>query len=190
MKVKVLSEHGYEEAMLGISLSWASNPDRAKQIAPNLAHKQGGHAKFLESIYVWLDVTLPRGVWQEADTYRISTKQSESTMHTITKRRLTTEDFENGEIYHRTLDYLNGLISLYNKNKDKETFLKIKYSLPEGFLQRRIWVMSYKTLQNVYHQRINHKMPQWEQMLQVVLGELEHPEFIVKENKKKGGQQV
>lgn len=189
MKVKVLSEHGYEEAMLGISLSYNSTTERAKQIAPNLAHKQGGHAKFLESMYVWLDVTLPRCVWQEADTYRISTKQSESTMHTITKRKLTADDFEDGEIYHRTLDYLNGLISLYKENKDKETFLRIKYSLPEGFLQRRIWCMSYKTLQNVYYQRINHRMPQWKNMLQVVLSELEHPEFIVKNNEK-GGQQV
>jgi len=91
---KVILEAGYEPAMIGVSLSWASNVERAKQIAPNLAHKQGGHNKFLESIMIWIDTDFPRDLWSEADTYRISTKQSESTMHTLSKRHLTQEDFD------------------------------------------------------------------------------------------------
>ena len=174
----VLSESGYEEAMLGISLSWASSPERARQIAPNLAHKQGGHNKFLESIHLYLDVTLPRGVWQEADTYRIATKQSESTMHTIAKRVLMRGDFD-GEIYPETVFRLNRDIQLYQETKSRDVFLRIKTNLPEGFLQRRIWTVSYKTFQNIYHQRINHKMPQWGIILEEIISQMEHPEFIL-----------
>jgi hypothetical protein len=181
MKCNVIGEYGYEQAMLGVSLSWASNVERSKQIAPNLAHKQGGHNKFLEMMYIWIDVTFPRGVWQEADTYRLTTKQSASTMHTITKNNLTQDNFET-QIFHPTLEYLNILISEYNVTKNKDTFLEIKNNLPEGFLQRRIWCMSYKTLQNIYFQRINHKLPYWKQFLEIVLSEIRHPEFIVKQS--------
>lgn len=185
MKTTVLSESGYEESMLGISLSWASSVERAKQIAPNLAHKQGGHNKFLESIILWLDVVAPRYWWQEADTYRVgSTKQSASTMHTIMKDSLdSVEDFEL-PISDAVLDELNSLINLYKNTEIPSmktySFRLLKNTLPEGFLQRRIWVINYKTLQNMYHQRINHKLPQWPEFLNTTISQIEHPEFIVK----------
>lgn len=178
MKAKLLREAGYEEAMLGISLSWASNVDRAVLIAPNLAHKQGGHNKFLESIMIWVDVTAPRYWWQEFDTYRVGvTKQSESTMHTLTKRKLTTEDFEGG-ISRPMLQEINNTIAIYGKAEDKAPFfMLLKQILPEGFLQRRIVCMSYKTLQNMYSQRKNHKLPEWKTFFGIV-SELEYEEFI------------
>jgi len=177
VEVKILKESGYEEAMLGISLSWASNPERAKQIAPNLAHKQGGHNKFLESIIIWLDVTFPRDIWSEADTYRLSTKQSESTMHTLNKQYLTQENFDK-PIPQEIIDVLNKQIDRYNK---KEIGIDdLKHCLPEGFLQRRIWCMSYKELQNICFQRGRHKMPQWKVFIDSVLEQIEHPEFIIK----------
>ncbi len=75
MKTKLLHEHGSQEALLGLSLSYDSEPNI--KVANQLAHKQGGHNKFLESIVVWLDITAPRYWWQEFDTYRIGiTKQS------------------------------------------------------------------------------------------------------------------
>lgn len=175
MNATKLSESGYEEAMLGISLSWASNPERAKEIAPRLAHKQGGHNKFMESIIVWLDITAPRYWWQEFDTYRLATKQSGSTMHTLVKRHVTQDDFEH-HINEDHIEYLNRLIDLYNMEKSSDLFLQLKANLPEGFLQRRIVCLSYKTLQNMYHQRKNHRLPEWRTFFAV---ELDHPEFIV-----------
>lgn len=169
MNILIRKEAGYEEAILGLSLSYNIDPLDAVLVAQKLAHKDGGHNKFLESMYLWLDITAPRFWWQEADTYRLSTKQSESTMHTIKRRLLTQDDFEY-PVYN--LDALNIVIS---SNVSIEA---IKNILPEGFLQRRIWVMNYKTLKNILTQRYTHKLPQWRQFCEYILESVEHPELL------------
>ncbi len=67
MKIKVIHESGYEQALLGISLSYRriSEEDinflsKMKDVAVVLAKLDSGLIKFLESIYVWLDVTARR----------------------------------------------------------------------------------------------------------------------------------
>jgi hypothetical protein len=66
VKIKILKEAGYDEAILGLSLSKGTSIERAKDVAVILSDKDGGHNKLLESIYIWLDVTAPRYWWQEA----------------------------------------------------------------------------------------------------------------------------
>lgn len=58
MDVKKINEAGYEAALLGLSHNKKRNPDKMSQVAQRLADKDGGHNKFLESIFVWLDVQL------------------------------------------------------------------------------------------------------------------------------------
>lgn len=185
MIVKKISEYGLEEAALGFSLSYNSNPERAKQIFPKYAHGIPGEGKFLESIITYWDIDAPRYFWSEADTYRVgSTKQSESTIHTITKRLLTQDDFET-PIFQCTLICLNELIDEFQNSTDKirkqVLFEGIKNNLPEGFLQRRIWMLSYKTIQNIIYQRSNHKLRQWHYFIDVILSSVEHKEYIIKE---------
>ena len=185
MKVSILSEAGYTEAALGFSLSYNTTIERAKFLLPKYAFKQGGENKFLESMLLWVDVTAPRFWWQEADTYRVGvTKQSESTMHTICKHTLTQDDFEY-IIAHEVLDKLNELVYNYSRATTPEekvyTFGNIKNHLPEGFLQRRVWMMSYKTLQNIFYQRRHHRLPQWQHFLDNILAQIKHPEFIISE---------
>jgi hypothetical protein len=168
----VINEAGYDEAMLGLSLSYGSSKIRSEQIAPNLAHKDGGHNKFLESIYVWLKVDAPRYWWQEADTYRMSSKQSESTMHTISKRPLGQCDFV-APIPEDLLRYLNTLI-------EANDFTTLKRLLPESYMQLRIWCLSYKTLKNIINQRKNHRLVEWKIFVKSVLKEVNNPEFLTK----------
>lgn len=187
MDVKIIKETGYEEAVLGFSLSYNTSLERVKQILPKFAFGIPGEGKFLESIIMYLDVRGSRAWWAEADTYRVgTTKQSESTMHTITKRRLTKNDFEDGFVFDETLIRINDLIEDHkletDKEKKKDLFVKIKRSLPEGFLQRRIWMMSYKTFQNIYWQRKTHRLPDWNIFIKAVLEKIEHREFIIQEN--------
>ena len=79
MKVEILKEAGYDEALLGLSLSYGTTIERAEEVAKKIASKNGGHNKFLESIIMWIDVTAPRYWWSQMDTYRMMTKQSQST---------------------------------------------------------------------------------------------------------------
>lgn len=170
MDVFIAEEAGYQQALYGLSLSYHAKQDRWEELAAKLAHKQGGHNKFLESIMVWILVRAPRYWWSQADTYRMSTKQSESTMHTILRRDLMPEDFEGG-ISPSMLVNLNSSIYM----KDLET---LKRNLPESFIQKRMWVMSYKTLQNIYNQRNKHKLVEWRFFCEEVLKQLNHPELI------------
>lgn len=184
MKVTKIKETGYDEAVLGFSLSYNTSIERVKQILPKYAFGIPGEGKFLEQMLLYVDVIAPRFWWSEADTYRVGTcKQSESTMHTIAKKFLTQDNFEY-PIFDVTLVKLNELITQYKTETDREVkaglFIGIKDNLPEGFLQRRVWMFSYKTLQNIYYQRYNHRLPQWKYFCDSLLMQIEHPEFIVK----------
>jgi hypothetical protein len=172
MKIKVLKEAGYEEALLGISLSYGTSPAGMDKVAGRLSPKDGGHNKFLEAMVVWLDVTAARYWWQQFDTYRTGvTKQSESTMHTLMKRDLTAEDFEGDAITPELLEILNRSL----KNKD---FDEIKVLLPEGYLQRRIVCMNYKTLRNVIIQRRTHRLEEWQTFIKEVLAQVTYPDLL------------
>jgi hypothetical protein len=182
MQVIKLKEGGHEESALGFSLSYNSTLLRATEIMPLYAFGKPGENKFLESIQVWLDITAPRFWWQEFDTYRVGiTKQSESTMHTLTKKEVTQANFEM-EIPWYIVENLNCLLNRYRRDgKEEEMFLRIKTSLPEGFLQRRIVNTNYKCLQNIYNQRSNHRLPQWKYFCEELLKQLDYPEFIRKD---------
>ena len=170
--VKKLDEAGYHSALYGLSLNKNQPIEKMGGVAKRLCNKSGGHNKFLEHIIIWLEVKAPRYWWAEADTFRISTKQSESTVHTILKKALTSENFEDYDISESYLKELNDLIVL----KD---FQRIKRKLPEGFLQTREWCMSYKTLQNIIVQRKNHVLPHWRSFIDQVLEQIEHKELVV-----------
>lgn len=189
MRVVKLAEAGHEAAVKGLCLShglwnredltdeekWA----RAYRRAKKTAHKQGGHNKFLEQIQLWFEVQAPRYWWVEADTYRLSSKSSESTMHTLANRPLTQEDFVR-PIFPGTLEKLNEHISSLQKGEWFNVQLGVvKNNLPEGFLQTRIWNMSYKTLQNIYAQRHNHRLSEWQSFLLQVIGDIDHPTYII-----------
>lgn len=170
MKVKVINESGYNEAMLGLSLSYKIDISKMNELAKKLASKNTGENKFLESIIVWLDITAPRYFWSQFDTYRVGiTKQSESTMHTLIRKPLTKDDFE--YVDESIIDIINEHI----KNKD---LLKAKSNLPESFLQRRIVCLSYKSLLHIFQQRKSHKLSEWLVFINVIKNTLKHQEFI------------
>ena len=60
------------------------------------------------------------------------------------------------------LSKLNILLDTFRVNpKDTDLLLKLKFALPESFLQRRVWSCSLAVMQNVWKQRHNHRLPQW-----------------------------
>ena len=202
MQVHIIGEYGFEEALFGLGLSYGitsrfdsvhafytdhlmkqhsetSDYQRLQKVAAKLAHKDGGHNKFLEAITVTLDIDAPRYWWSEFDTYRVgTTKQSESTMHTIDKRHLTKFDFEGGDIP-------DSLLSLINSAVDDKDWYRVKQLLPESFLQRRIVSTNYKVLRNVYAQRKNHRLPEWRVFCDTLRNGLEHFDYLENYNEGK-----
>ena len=187
MEVVILGEAGYEYALMGIGKSFGvTDKERLIHVAERLAPRDGGHNKFLESIVVWLDIKAPRYWWQEFDTYRVgTTKQSESTIHTIAKKEVTQADFSH-PVLHDTVVYLNSLIELFNKTdldkSEKETIFElIKSNLPEGYLQSRVVCTNYKVIKNIIHQRKNHVLEEWHAFIKTLLNQLEHANLLKKD---------
>lgn len=186
MRVRLMKEFGYEEALFGIGLSYGkvsgyATPEEAMQhdewsrlceLAPTLASRGGGHDKFLRQIGVVLDITAPLYWWKQMDTYKVSTvAQSESTMHTLLKNPITKDCFEFGQVPDFYIDFLEDLL----KHKD---FIRLNACLPQSWLQRRIWTGNYAVLKNIILQRENHKLSEWKFFFDALFPALGHPELL------------
>jgi hypothetical protein len=190
MEVKILEEAGYVWALRGLNRSfdygnkkpWTERVQELHKIAVKLAPKNGGHNKFLESIKVWIDISMPRYWWQQFDTYRLLTKQSDSTMHTIMKKGLTSDDFMPGTS-PATIGELNRKINLYKKSIDKEEKKKIFNWIirnkPESFIQGRTVCTDYKTLANIIVQRKNHRLSEeWTFFIESIRDQIVYAELL------------
>lgn len=185
MKVQVLEEHGYESALLGMSLSYYRGDQpidewwtwekfhRAERVASKLAGRDGGHNKFLESIQVWLLVQASRGWWAQFDTYRVGmTKQSQSTMHTLAKRPPEDDDFDSNISLHMVRTFQE------EWNAYRQNINRLKAALPEGYLQWRQICTNYKALRHIVHQRHSHRLGEWAEFIEQLRNELRHPQFL------------
>ena len=189
MQVSIISESGMNAALLGLGLSYGvtskmdadafKNPNittvvNMKKVADRLAGKGLGHDKFLRCIIVIMDIKAPRFWWSEFDTYKVGTTAlSESTMHTLGKRKLTNEDFEY-PLPDEILRMVNDKVS-----DPRLTIAEKKSILPEGFLQRRVVMMNYAVLANILAQRANHRLPQWQYFVKTVKDTITFPEFLM-----------
>ena len=170
MTISLLNTAGFDEAFAALNLSYGRTPPEEEAIfqggfaacpsdiklLERLVKKGDSHAKVTRMIDVWLDITAPRYWWAEFDTYKVgTTAMSESTMHTLTKRELTSKDFEDGE--NLPLMCI-GVVNTYIEDKDLDG---AKKCLPESFLQRRIVKTNYQTLRHMYFDRKHHKLSLW-----------------------------
>lgn len=124
------------------------------------------HRKFLRMIHVQADITAPRYWWAEMDKYKWVEANSSSTMHLITKRYLTDDDFScDGGMGVVNYDGLNILIQKYRETTDadmKELYFRtIKQRLPESYNQLRTLDMNYEALLSIYWQRHLHRLTEW-----------------------------
>lgn len=189
IKVIKLDEAGYNSALHGLRLSYDSKIERMPRRALILSNRlETGEAKFLEHIELWFEVAAPRYFWQEADTYRISSKQSESTMHTLNKLLKAYDEYlktsyalrdqlvhDNFEGFYGLDNHIDNLHVLWGT---KVPFWQLKAALPEGFIQTREWHFSYKTLAHIILQRKDHKLPHWDMFINLVKAQVEHPELL------------
>ena len=158
------------------------------KLCKKLINAGSEHRKFLRMIHVQADVIAPRYWWAEMDKYKYVEANSSSTMHLITKRFLTDDDFSiDGSLHDVRYDGLNILIQLYMQAEDKEVkelyFRTIKQNLPESYNQLRTIDTNYEALLSIYHQRKNHRLTEWREFCGWIEGLPYMKEFSGTENR-------
>ena len=144
------------------------------ELALKLVKAGTEHAKFMRQIFISTDITAPLYWWKEMDTYKISTTaNSTSTMHKIHTRYLTHNDFSYDKITpfrDNTLYHLNKIIKKYkgSGHKDKKIWRELIQDLPSSYNQLRTWTGNYQNLRNIYFQRKNHRLQEWEDFRNVI----------------------
>lgn len=142
-----------------------------------------GHDQFLTGIIVQFDLTFTNKVWIEAERYNfLNFISSQSTMHKITKFNLDESYIE--YVDEIMINRMKELVDEYNKEKNekkkKELYLKILYSNPSGFKITAGMTTNYRQLKTIYHQRKNHKLPEWREFCQWI-ETLPYSNFIIGE---------
>lgn len=138
-------------------------------LAKRLAHAGSDHRKYLRQVFVSIDITAPLYWWKEFDTYKVATvANSTSTMHKITSKAFSRDDFSHDHMNEQALECLDHVIEVledlrqqYLKTKDKTIWYSIIQLLPTNYHQMRTCTMNYETLINIYHARKNHKLQEW-----------------------------
>ena len=159
-------EDGWERAHIG---------DNDLDLMKRLRDAGTDHRKFMRMITVYVDITAPLYWWKEFDTYKVGTvANSCSTMHKITEKKFTPEDFScehvgdvpnNDPSYSDALDYvitiLNEARHAYLHTKDKRFWWQIIQLLPSSYNQKRTVMLNYEVLANIYKSRKDHKLNEW-----------------------------
>lgn len=182
MTIRTLDVSGFMPALIAMRApmnSWdrsdSSPPDligeKDKELSLKLQNAGPEHCKHLRMIQVWAEISAPREWLIQMDTYRYGVeKVSCSTMHKLTARPLTEDDFEhdamNDKYLHYMLDSINGSMTAYQLETDpeqkKEIWRGIIEALPQSYIQKRYYMFSYAALRNIVRQREGHKLKEWE----------------------------
>ena len=184
MKVRILNEAGWDEALYAMSLSyfdesqdvtewWKSQREKAIRRSIKMAHQGGGHNDFLTLTSIWLEIEAPLYMWKQFDRYQIGfRKMSTSTMHTLMKTGVTVDRFE---MIPKCFD-----MEEFNRwiKEDKPDIEEVANALPDGFIQRRVVLTNYMTLRNIIFQRYNHRLKVWKQFCDGLYDQLGMPEWL------------
>lgn len=125
-----------------------------------------GHDQWLTGVIVQFDLTFTVKAWVEAERYHFfDFVSSQSTMHRITK-------FNLDEVYikyvdPRIIEIMKEKVADYNECKDEKVraikYLEILYSNPDGMTLTAGMTTNYRQLKTIYHQRKNHRLPEWKE---------------------------
>ena len=193
IKIEHIEVWGFRHAIRGMRNplnSWSrsdSNFEGGVTIGPNdldlmrrLYEAGTEHRKYMRQIFISMDITAPLYWWKEFDTYKIgTTANSCSTMHKITEKEFTAEDFscefsigsyETGKTFDRiqktvfdsTLEHLNFLREACLISTDyKEAWNALIQTLPTSYNQKRTITMNYENAVSMIRQRQGHKLQEW-----------------------------
>lgn len=144
-----------------------------------LAKAGTDHRKFMRMLPVYVRITAPLYWWKEFDTYKVGTvANSCSTMHKITAKEFTLEDFSTEQLTCDAFSleaiindlnifrerYINYDLLPQKVNDEfsrKDYWWNIIQLLPSSYNQTRNVMMNYEVLANIYKSRRGHKLDEW-----------------------------
>lgn len=191
------SDSGYETA--GYDIVGFNLGKNDLSLMRKLSNAGTDHRKFMRMMPVYVRITAPLYWWKEFDTYKVGTvANSCSTMHKITEKEFTLEDFScehlrtdrdflmyapTGYRYSAKdlltlmIETLNHYRKEYLETKDKEIWWQMIQLLPSSYNQTRNVMMNYEILANIYKSRKDHKLDEWREFCQWI-EELPYSELI------------
>ena len=207
IKIENIETYGWEAAIRGMRNpmnSWEKsdsyygikNPNVAEIYPPYIVGKNDldlmqrlckagtEHRKYLRMITVTMDITAPLYWWKEFDTYKVGTvANSCSTMHKITDKEFTLDDFSFEHLEGLSIDAMISIVSILNSCRDaylrakengadgftlKRCWWQMIQLLPSSYNQRRTVQMSYENVMAMIKHRENHKLDEWRELVDVL----------------------
>ena len=177
--------YGFEDAVKGAKDSYATDLNKVNgevtKTTESLAGSPAGsgHDQFMTGIVVQFDLTFSNKAWVEAERYKfLNFISSQSTMHRITKFNLDEVYMEYTDprivaIMKEKVGEYNDLMARIAEEKEKgndvsqmrkeadQRYLEILYSNPAGFRLTAKMTTNYRALKTIYHQRKDHRLPEW-----------------------------
>lgn len=153
------------------------------RLAEKLACKGSSHRKFMRQIFVSVIITAPWYWWKQYHTYKVgTTENSTSMMHTLGNKKLTMEDFswkKKTKEREQLIKSLNSLIEKYNLTGNEKYWYELNSLMPGSFLYTKHATMNYETINNMYHQRYNHRLKEWTEFCKWVRSELPYADELI-----------
>lgn len=132
------------------------------------ADRGTGHDNYLHGILVSFDLTCSNKMWVEFERYHFADiVSSQSTMHKITS--LLEQDPFNKYVSQGIKNVLYILLREYKNNPTPENYLTLLYNIPSGIELTAHIVTNYGQLKTIWHQRHNHKLPEWREFCDWIL---------------------
>jgi hypothetical protein len=148
------------------------------------------HRKYLRQIFVSTDIVAPLYWWKEFDTYKVGTvANSCSTMHKITAKEFTLDDFSHDHLTPDGKDFLLEIINALNDvraiyidfdkyvdseeleksiTSKKDVWWQMIQLLPSSYNQRRTVTMNYENVFTIIKQRSGHKLDEWNEFVEIL----------------------
>lgn len=183
IKIENVVVEGWAAALRGMrnpmnswekSDSWNLNSgfkmgEKDHELAMKLVKGGAVHAKFRRMINVTFDITMPRYLAVEWDTYKVGTvSNSCSTMHKIHSKEFGLDDFSHEhligiwkEVLIEIIHHLNEARAMYLEMNDKTYWWQMIQLLPQSYNQRRTVQANYEVLAHIYQDRRTHKLDEW-----------------------------
>lgn len=173
MVINNVHVYGIENAIKGSKYPMAVDVDKLNSEITSMTKKLGtsptgaAHDQFLTGIIVQFDLTFTVKAFVESERYHFfDFISSQSTMHRISKFDLDSQYIE--YVDKRVIAIMNELKDRYNETQDPEDYLKLLYTNPCGFKLTAAMTTNYRQLKTIYHQRKNHRLPEWREFCKTI----------------------